>query len=122
MTPDHLIAVTLTVWFVAFVLRIEAARARRAYLDYAAKWSDIIGHLEIERFAADKGSKDSQRKTRTSQTTGIRQLIVQDTGSHMAGNRYGMASPIELPEANPYSAVRAALLEAIKPETKKEDA
>lgn len=80
-----------------------------------AKWSDIIGHIEIERFAQDKGAKDSQRKTRTSSTTGVRQLIVQDTGSHMAGNRYGLASPIELPEENPYGALRDALRAAVAP-------
>lgn len=91
-------------------------------LGVITKWSDIIGHIEIERFAQDKGASDAHRKTRTARTTGVRQLIVQDTGSHMAGNRYGMGSPIELPEENPYGAVRAALIEAIKPEAKKEAA
>ena len=84
-------------------------------LAVVAKWSDIIGHIEIERFAQDKGAKDAQRKTRTSSTTGVRQLIVQDTGSHMAGNRYGLASPIELPEENPYGALRDALRAAVAP-------
>ena len=94
-------------------------------LGVVAKWSDIIGHIEIERFAQDKGAKDSQRKTRTSQTTGVRQLIVQDTGSHMAGNRYGLASPISLPEENPYGALRDALRAAVAPkaeETPNEEA
>ena len=79
-------------------------------LAVVTKWSDIIGHIEIERWTEDKGKKDSQRKTRTTGTSGVRKLIVQDTGSHMAGNRYKMASPIELPEENPYGAV----LEEIK--------
>lgn len=89
-----------------------------------SKWSDIIGHIEIERFAQEKGAKDSQRKTRTSRTTGVRQLIVQDTGSHMAGNRYGLASPIELSEENPYGALRDALRAAVAPkaENKEEEA
>jgi len=84
-------------------------------LAVVAKWSDIIGHIDIERFAQDKGAKDSQRKTRTTGTTGIRNLIVQDTGSHMAGNRYGLGSPIELIEEDPYGAVRDALRAAVAP-------
>ncbi len=86
-------------------------------LSAMTKWSDIIGHLEIERFAQDKGSKESQKKTRTARTTGVRQLIVEDTGSHMAGNRYGLESPIEIPEDNPYSAVRDALRAAVAPKS-----
>lgn len=83
------------------------------------KWSDIIGHIEIERFATEKGGEN--RKTRTTRTTGTRQLIVEDTGSVMAGNRYGLESPIELPEADPYGALRGALIKAIQadqPESK----
>lgn len=91
-------------------------------LAVVTKWSDIIGFIDIERFATDKGSKDAQRKTRTARTTGVRQLIVEDTGSHMAGNRYGLESPIELPEADPYGALRAALVKAITPTEEKEAA
>lgn len=91
-------------------------------LGVVTKWSDLIGHIEIERFAQDKGAKDAQRKTRTTRSTGVRKLIVQDTGSHMAGNRYGLASPIEIPEENPYGALRAALVEAITPKNQNEEA
>jgi len=92
-------------------------------LGVVTKWSDLIGHIEIERFAVDKGGKgDNVKKTRTTRSTGTRNLIVQDTGSHMAGNRYGLDSPIELPAENPYSALRAALIEAVKPEPKKQEA
>jgi hypothetical protein len=82
-------------------------------LAVVVKWSDIIGHIEIERFGAEKkASKDASKSTLTTRTTGVRRLIVEDTGSYMAGNRYGLASPIELPEDNPYAPVRAALMEA----------
>lgn len=91
-------------------------------LGVITKWSDIIGHIEIERFAQEKGAKDAQRKTRTARTTGVRQLIVEDTGSHMAGNRYGMSSPIELPEESPYAALRAALIKAVSPDKNREAA
>lgn len=79
------------------------------------KWADLIGYIEIERKASEKGGKDAQRKTRTAFTTGVRQLIVEDTGSHMAGNRYRLESPIELPEENPYGPLRAALRAAVAP-------
>lgn len=84
-------------------------------LAVVTKWSDIIGYIELERKAKDVGAKDSQRKVRTTLSTGTRQLIVEDTGSHMAGNRFGLESPIELPLDNPYGAVRAALWAAVAP-------
>ena len=84
-------------------------------LAVVTKWSDIIGYIELERFATEKGGKDAVKTTRTSRTTGTRQLVVEDTGSHMAGNRFGLESPIELPPDNPYSAVRAALRAAVAP-------
>lgn len=98
-------------------------------LGVVTKWSDIIGHIELERSARDlgvkkeKGDMKSPRTTRTTRTTGIRRLIVEDTGSHMAGNRYGLESPIELPETNPYSALRDALRAAVAPknETKEDE-
>lgn len=82
-------------------------------LGVVTKWSDLIGFLEIERKATDRGDKDAKRKTRTTRTTGVRQLIVEDTGSHMAGNRYRLASPIEVPEDDPYGPLRAALYDAL---------
>lgn len=89
-------------------------------LAVVTKWSDIIGYIDLERKATDKGSKDAQRTTRTAYTTGTRRLIVEDTGSHMAGNRYGLESPIELPAENPYGPLRAALVAAVKPAAKTE--
>lgn len=86
-------------------------------LSVVTKWSDIIGYIDLERKATDKGSKDAQRTTRTAYTTGQRRLIVEDTGSHMAGNRYGLESPIEIPIEKPYGPLRAALIESIKPKT-----
>lgn len=83
-------------------------------LAVVTKWSDIIGYIDIERKARDLGAKDAQKKTRTTTTTGVRQLIVEDTGSHMCGNRYGLDSPIDLPLDNPYGPLRAALLAAVK--------
>lgn len=99
-----------------------APQLHKDALAVVTKWSDLIGFIELERFAQDKGAKDAQRKTRTARTTGVRQLIVEDTGSHMAGNRYGLASPIELPEENPYSSLRAALIAATKTADNKKEA
>ncbi len=82
-------------------------------------WADVIGHLEIEHFKSEKGAKGKETpKTNTARSTGIRRLIVEDTGSHMAGNRYGLASPIEIPLDNPYGVLREALVAAIKGERK----
>lgn len=89
-------------------------------LAVVTKWSDIIGYIDLERKATDKGSKDAPRTTRTAYTTGTRRLIVEDTGSHMAGNRYGLESPIDLPAENAYGPLRAALIAAVKPATKTE--
>lgn len=94
-------------------------------LAVVTKWSDIIGYIDLERRAVDKGAADATKKTRTARTTGVRHLIVEDTGSHMAGNRYGLASPIDLPEENPYASLRAALIAAVTPakqETTEEEA
>jgi hypothetical protein len=84
-------------------------------LGVVTKWSDLIGYIDLERMASTKGAKDAQKKTNTARTTGVRQLIVEDTGSHMAGNRYGLGSPIELPVDNPYGPLRAALIAAVTP-------
>ena len=100
--------------------RISPALDKHA-LGVITKWSDIIGHIEMERFAREVSERDALKKVKTKTATGVRNLIVQDTGSHMAGNRYGMESPIELPEDNPYGAVRAALRTAIKADKKTED-
>lgn len=83
-------------------------------LAVVTKWADLIGYIDIERKAKDLGAKDSQKKTRTTATTGVRQLIVEDTGSHMCGNRYGLDSPIDLPIDDPYGPLRAALIAAVK--------
>ncbi len=90
-------------------------------LAVVTKWSDIIGYIDLERKAIDKGSKDAARTTRTAYATGTRKLIVEDTGSHMAGNRYGLDSPIELPLDNPYGPLRAALRAAVAPKVAAEE-
>ena len=94
--------------------RISPAIDKHA-LGVITKWSDIIGHIEIERKTKEVSEKNALKKVKTKFTTGTRNLIVQDTGSHMAGNRYGMESPIELPEEDPYGALRAALRAAVAP-------
>ncbi len=92
--------------------RVSPALDKHA-LGVVAKWSDLIGCIEIERMAKEVGGKEPATKTRTSRTTGVRRLIVEDDGAHMAGNRYGLGSPIELPEENPYGPLRAALRASI---------
>lgn len=94
--------------------RVSPALDKHA-LGVVAKWSDLIGCIEIERMAREVGGKEPSTKTRTSKTTGVRRLIVEDDGAHMAGNRYGLGSPIELPEENPYGPLRAALRAAVTP-------
>lgn len=94
-------------------------------LAVAVRWADLIGYIEIERMATDVGNEKTKKLTRTATTTGVRELIVEDDGRHMCGNRYGLASPIEIPEDNPYGPLRAALIASVKPkaepETKTED-
>ncbi len=86
-------------------------------------WADIIGHIQIERYQSEKGAKGKEnKKTNTARSTNVRQLIVEDTGSHMAGNRFGLASPIEIPLDNPYGTLREALVSAIKGEPAQEAA
>lgn len=81
-------------------------------LEVVAKWADIIGFLEIERFGAERSVAKGSKATLTSQSTGVRRLVVEDTGSHMAGNRYRLGSPIPVPLEHPYGPLRAALFEA----------
>lgn len=87
--------------------------------DAWCRWADIIGYLEIEKMAIDRG--EDGRQVRTSMVTGSRYLRLQESGSFIAGNRFGLPSEIEIPAENGWAQVRnriVANLEAAKGTTK----
>lgn len=75
------------------------------------EWADIIGYLDTERVAVDKGDK---RETRTSQSTGQRVLHLEDQGAFVAKNRYDLPPMIQIPKERPYQAFRNELIKAIE--------
>lgn len=69
------------------------------------EWADVEGYLAIERVAMEKeGSKG--RTISTSTTTGRRMLYLEDRGGFVAKNRYSLPPQIEIPESEPFSALR----------------
>lgn len=89
-------------------------------LPIVERWADLIGYIEVKSIAVDKGSDDHTKKTRTARSTGERRLLVEEDGSHVIGNRYGLAGPIALPKDNPYGALRSALIESTAKKPQKE--
>jgi len=88
------------------------------------EWADVIGFLNHKRVALDKG-KSEGRQVRTSMTTGERILYLDDDGSFVAKNRYGLPGKIPIPLEHPYQAFRAEMMKALgitPPTTKKEAA
>lgn len=75
------------------------------------EWADIIGYLDTERVAVDKGDK---RETRTSQSTGQRVLYLEDQGAFVAKNRYDLPAMIQIPKVRPFQALRNELIKAIE--------
>ena len=75
------------------------------------EWADIIGYLDTERVAVDKGDK---RETRTSQSTGQRVLHLEDQGAFVAKNRYDLPPMIQIPKVRPFQALRNELIKAIE--------
>lgn len=75
------------------------------------EWADIIGYLDTERVAVDKGDK---RETRTSQSTGQRVLYLEDQGAFVAKNRYDLPPMIQIPKVRPFQALRNELIKAIE--------
>ena len=75
----------------------------------AEKWCDIIGYLAHERAITERGDRDGNRTVRTSQTTGSRYLHVEDNGSFVAKNRYGLAPQIEITLDQGWTAVEHAV-------------
>lgn len=95
--------------------RVSPAIDKHA-LAVAVRWADLIGYIDSEKMQVDVGNEKTKKLTRTAHATGVRRLVVEDTGRHMAGNRYGLGSPIDLPEAAPYSKLRAALIASLNPQ------
>lgn len=79
------------------------------------EWADIVGYLDTERAAIDRGEKDSQRKTRTSASSGTRVLYLEDRGAFIAKNRFDLPEKVTIPKDQPYQAFRNVLLRAIAP-------
>ena len=78
------------------------------------EWADVVGYLDIERVAIDKGSEDGlAKKTRTAMTTGARVLYLEDMGGFVAKNRYDLPSSIPIPKEHPYQALRSEMVKAL---------
>ena len=77
------------------------------------EWADVVGFLELEKVATDKAGK-AGRATRTARATGSRMLHLEDFGTFVAKNRYGLSPTIEIPKERPYAPLRAALIDAMK--------
>lgn len=77
------------------------------------EWADVVGFLEMEKTAVEKPGKQG-RATRTALMTGSRMLHLEDFGTFVAKNRYGLPPTIEIPKEHPYAALRKALLEAMQ--------
>ena len=75
-----------------------------------AEWADIVGCLDIERVAIDKGEG---RTTRTAQTTGQRILYLEDTGAVAAKNRYSLPPILQIPKQDGYAVLRAEVAKAL---------
>lgn len=71
-------------------------------------WADIVGFLDREKAAVDKGVDG--RTVRTTVATGVRRMFLDDTGACVAKNRYGLRSELEVPLNNGWDAL-AALIE-----------
>lgn len=77
------------------------------------EWADVVGYLDTERQAIDRGDSSSQRKTRTAASSGTRVLYLEDRGAFVAKNRFDLPEKIIIPKDAPYTALRDALLDAV---------
>jgi hypothetical protein len=77
------------------------------------EWADVVGYLDIERMITEKeGSKG--RKMDTIMTTGRRMLYLEDRGGFVAKNRFGLPVQIEIPEKEPFNALRRELVKRLQ--------
>jgi hypothetical protein len=76
------------------------------------EWADLVGYMDIERAAVDKG--EGNRKVRTSSATGRRRLRLEDDGGVVAKNRFALPKVIDIPSENGAS----VLINAIQNKTK----
>lgn len=73
------------------------------------EWADIVGYLDIELSTVEKeGNKG--RKMKTTTATGRRMLYLEDRGGFVAKNRFSLPTQIEIPEVEPFSALRNAIM------------
>ena len=73
-------------------------------------WADIVGFLDREKAAVDRGVDG--RTVRTTVATGVRRMFLDDTGSCVAKNRYGLRSELEVPLHNGWAALEALIDDA----------
>lgn len=86
------------------------------------EWADIVGYLDTERSAVEKGREGSARKTRTSMSSGARFIHLEDRGAFVAKNRYDLPEKILIPKENPYHAFRDELVKALDANKAKKEA
>lgn len=79
--------------------------------DLLYEWADIVGCLDIERVAVDRGEEG--KTTRTSQTIGNRILYLEDNGAMMAKNRWSLPKTLSIPKEDGYSILRNAIADAL---------
>jgi len=83
------------------------------------EWADVVGYLDIERVAIDRGSDDGLAKqTRTAIQSGQRILYLEDMGGFLAKNRYDLPPSIQIPKDHPFQAFRTEMVKVLKPTTK----
>lgn len=76
------------------------------------EWADIVGYLAIERTSIEKEDAKGRTLT-TSAVTGRRILYLEDRGGFTAKNRFRLPAKIEIPEAEPFSALRNELIKRL---------
>jgi hypothetical protein len=75
-------------------------------------WGDIVGFIDREKAVVDKGSDN--RTVRTTIATGVRTMSLDDTGSAIAKNRYGLSSSLVVPPTNGWAALQSLIDNAFK--------
>jgi hypothetical protein len=77
------------------------------------EWADVVGMLEIKRYAATLGDERGKH-IKTATTAGERVLRLEDGGGFDAKNRFGLPAEIDVPEKEPFGALRNEIIKAMK--------
>ena len=104
----------------------HAPNLHRRAVPFVLAWADVVSYLSLETAVVDRGGNgDKDRTVRTAMTTGQRVLHVEDGGSFVAKNRYGLPAEIPLPLDGGWMVFEKELMRArkrAKARTKKEKA